>query len=317
MKIGITGGTGFLGRHLARALVNQGHQAVLFARGADERDLSVRNLENAEFVSASVTDQSHLEQAFEGCDAIAHLAGINREIGKQTYQRVHVEGTKNVVNAAESTSVEKLVFISFLRARPNCNSDYHKSKWQGEKIVRNGDVDYTILKPGVTYGLGDHMLDHLTKSISTFPVFGLIGFQPRRLKPLAVQDLVKIMKASLVEKRLSEKTVPVVGPEQVTIKQAVQRIGDVLGRCPFFIPLPVFVHYFLAWIQEWMMEIPITASAQVKMLAEEIVDPAPEDVCDPCPEDLRPTTMFSKKQIEQGLPEEKTFGLTDLRRLKS
>ncbi|HKS95919.1 MAG TPA: NAD(P)H-binding protein, partial [Terriglobia bacterium] len=129
MKIAITGGTGFVGRHLARALAAGGHEVVLIARGVDQRDQSVRELAGASFFATSTDDQAGLVRAFTGSDAVAHCAGINRELGRQTYERVHIEGTRHVVEAAKGAGVQKIVMLSFLRARPHCGSGYHESKW--------------------------------------------------------------------------------------------------------------------------------------------------------------------------------------------
>ncbi len=113
MKIAITGGTGFVGRHLARELARQGHQVVLISRGFDGRDEDVRALKNVVFVPIGTSDTAQLAEAFVGCDAIAHCAGINREIGEQTYERVHVEGTRNVIEAACQANVKKVLLLSF------------------------------------------------------------------------------------------------------------------------------------------------------------------------------------------------------------
>jgi NADH dehydrogenase len=152
MRIAITGGTGFVGRHLARALVSRGHEVVLIARGRDRRDESLGRLARTSFVAADLGDEAQLADAFDGCDGVAHCAGINRELGEQTYRRVHVEGTRRVVRAAAQAGVNKVLLLSFLRARPDCGSPYHESKWRAEEIVRGGGLDYTIVKSGVIYG---------------------------------------------------------------------------------------------------------------------------------------------------------------------
>src|SRR5437660_1088730 len=137
MKIAITGATGFIGRHTARALVAAGHETVLIARGHDRRDPAIRSLVHSTFVSADLPDPAPLARAFDGCHAIAHCAGINRETAAQTYQRVHVEGTAHVIEAAHRAGVPRLLLISFLRARPHCDSPYHESKWAAEELVRS------------------------------------------------------------------------------------------------------------------------------------------------------------------------------------
>ena len=313
MKIAITGGTGFVGSHLASRLADGGHEVRLVARGTRDRPPALRDLPHAEFVAASVGDTDALRDAFAGCDAVAHLAGINFERGSQTYETVHVEGTRNVVEAAEDAGTSTVVLSSFLRARPSCGSAYHESKWAAEEIVRGSGLDYTVLKPGVTYGRGDHVLEHVSRWLATVPVFGLVGFEERRLRPLAVQDLVDVAAAALTGDRLSETTVAVVGPEELGLREVVRRIGAVVDRTPLMVPVPVRVHDVIALLQERVMETPITSTAQVRMLQEGATDPAPDGVCDPLPDDLRPGRPFSRERIERGLPEPRPYGLADLR----
>lgn len=164
MRVAITGATGFVGRHLAERLISEGHEVVR--------------------VTARLEDVEGLDKGFSGCRAVAHCAGINREIGANTYERVHVEGTRNVVEAARSAGVEKIVFMSFLRARAACGSAYHESKWAAEEIVRDSGLDNTVIKAGVVYGRGDHMLDHLSHAFHTFPVFALVGLKDKTVRPL-------------------------------------------------------------------------------------------------------------------------------------
>ena len=107
MKVAITGGTGFVGRHLAAELSATGSDVVLVARGRDRSDLRVTERPNVSWVAAGVGDADALREAFAGCDVVVHCAGINREIGAQTYAAVHVDGTRNVVDAARATGVAK------------------------------------------------------------------------------------------------------------------------------------------------------------------------------------------------------------------
>lgn len=157
MKSAIKGGTGLVGGRLARALLDLDHE-------------------------------EKLAEAFAGCGAVAHCAGINREIGRQPYQRMHIEATCNVVSAAERAGVKKVALLSLLRARPDCGPAYHESKFAAEEIVRASGIDYPILKAGTIYGKGDHMLDHLIYAFHTFPVFGLVGLVDKPIRPTAVEE---------------------------------------------------------------------------------------------------------------------------------
>src|SRR6266542_524616 len=139
MKVAVTGGTGFVGGHLAAALSARGHHVVLLARGVDRRP----------WVSA-----------------VLELPGVE------------------LVRAGEHAGVRRLALLSFLRARPDCGSAYHESKRAAEELVRASRLEWTVLKPGMIFGRGDHMLDHLSHALHTFPVF--VGLGQGRVRPLAV-----------------------------------------------------------------------------------------------------------------------------------
>jgi uncharacterized protein YbjT (DUF2867 family) len=311
MRIAVTGGTGFVGRHLARRLVANGHEVVLIARGEDKRDPNIYDLRQSQFFPSDLSGEADLLRAFEGCDAVVHCAGINRQIGEQTYKRVHIEGTQNVCYAARRAGVRKIVLLSFLRARPNCGSAYHESKWAAEEIVRNSGLDYTIFKAGVIYGQGDHMLDHLSHALYTFPVFALVGMSDQPIRPLAIEDLTRLIETSLTDTRLARKTVAVTGPEQMMLGEAVRRVGAAIGKRRLMFPMPLAFHYALAWFAELTMKIPLTSLGQVRILSEGIIEPIPP--CDALPGDLLPTTPFTQEQILKGLPTAGRFGVTDFR----
>jgi NADH dehydrogenase len=311
MRIAITGGTGFVGRHLARRLVADNHEVVLIARGQDQRDSKIPKLERSRFVASDLSSVDDLARAFKGCDAVVHCAGINREIGKQTYERVHVQATQKVCEAAKRAGANKIILLSFLRARPNCGSAYHESKWAAEEIVRASGLDYTILKAGVIYGLGDHMLDHMSHALHTFPVFASVGMHDRPMRPLAIEDLVVIIEAAVNDLRLSSKTFGITGPEEITLREAARRIGSAIGKKPVIFGMPVALHYVLAWIAEKTMKIPLTSIGQVRILSEGIVEALPP--CDSLPNDLQPKLGFTPEQIRKGLPRAGAFGVSDLR----
>ena len=303
MRIAITGATGFVGSHLAKRLESEGHELVLIARR--------RRNDDARLVVSDLSDVNVLAESFKGCNVVAHCAGINREAGNQTYKRVHVEGTANVVAAAKAAGVEKIVLLSFLRARPQCSSPYHESKWDAEEIVSNSGLDYTIIKAGVIYGRGDHMLDHLSHALHTFPVFGLVGREEKSIRPLAVEDLVHVMRAALVDRRMKHQTIALLGPEEIYLSEAVRRVAEVVGKQPLMIRLPIFCHQLMASFFEWTMRVPLVSLAQVHILAEGIVEPGSPVV--PVPYDLVPTRRFTIEQIRSGLPDPKPFCVGDLR----
>ena len=163
----------------------------------------------------------------------------------------------------------------------------------------------------MTYGRGDHMLDHLSHSIHTIPVFATVGMQEKPIRPVAIQELVAVLRASAVDGRLSRQTVAVVGAEELRLSEAVRRVAGVLGKRVFVLPCPVAVQFVLAQLFERTMTVPLVAKAQVRILSEGVVEPAP--LCDPLPPDLAPQRKFVEANIRAGLPPPGRFGLRDLR----
>jgi uncharacterized protein YbjT (DUF2867 family) len=307
MRVAITGGTGFVGHHLAERLLAEGHSVVLISRHAGQAPLSERTIH----VASDLSNAMVLTSAFQGCEAVAHCAGINRELGVQTFQRVHADGTWNVVAAAQRAGVRRIALMSFLRARPDCGSPYHESKFIAEEIVRNSGLEYTIVKAGVVYGRGDHMLDHLSRSLFTLPMVATVGLRAKAIRPLAVEDLVQVLYAALVERRLPRNTIAVTGADQLYLRDAILQIARVLGRKVWIVPAPILFHRVLAQVCEWTMKVPLVAKAQVRILSEGVVEAA--GATDPLPADLLPARHFTAEQIRGGLPQPGPFGVRDLR----
>lgn len=297
-RIAITGASGFVGRHLAARLAAHGHAVVAVSRRAG--------------LDLADSDPAALRGALQGCEAVVHCAGINREIADQTYERVHVAGTQAVVDAARDAGVKRLVMLSFLRARPDGPTTYHRSKWAAEEIVRASGLSHVIFKAGVIHGRGDHMLDHLSHALFTFPVFGLVGRREQPVRPVAVDDVARILQAAaLGDLRLMDRTIAILGPETMALGAAVRRVASAIGQSPRYVRLPIAVHLALAHACEATMHIPLVSIAQVHILAEGVVDPLPF-AAQP-PDDLAPATPFSIEVIRAGLPPPGRFGCRDLR----
>jgi NADH dehydrogenase len=232
---------------------------------------------------------------------VAHCAGTSLEDEKQTFHQLHAEGTRSAVEAAEASGVKKFVLLSYLNVRPTVKSAYHTTKWEGEEIVRASKLNFTILKAGLVYGRGDHLLNNLSNLFRKMPVFVTVGIREKSVRLIAVEDLVEIIRVCLLdEERFARQTVAVTGPEEFPFSQAARRISQSMGR-PFLLvlPFPVLFQRTLAWFSERFMPKPLITKAQVQMLADGISTPTPESVS--LPEELQPKTRFTEEQIRKGL----------------
>jgi NADH dehydrogenase len=297
-RIATTGATGFVGRHVVQRLAAAGHEVVPLSRrtGTD----------------LASPDLAALQRALVGCDAVVHCAGINREIGTQTYDAIHVRGTQALVEAARAAGVGHISILSFLRARPDGPTAYHRTKWAAEGIIRDSGIPYTVLKAGVIHGRGDHMLDHLSHALYSFPVFGLVGMREQPVRPVAVDDVARILAAAATgDERLRNQTMAVLGPDEMMLGDAVRRVARTIGRRPVYVRLPIIAHLALARVCEAVMRVPLLSIAQAHILSEGVVEASPS-AGEP-PPDLVPQTPFSEEVIRAGLPEPGAFGCRDLR----
>jgi len=158
-------------------------------------------------------------------------------------------------------------------------------------------------------------LNHLSHAFHTFPVFAFVGFKDRPIRPNAVEDVARAASASVLDGALSRKTVPVVGPEELTLREAVRRVAGVVGRRPLMFPMPVWFHYLLGWWVERLMKVPLVSLAQVHILSEGLAEATGPH--EPMPPELAPTLRFTEKQIRKGLPAPGPFTRHDLRCCRS
>lgn len=303
MKIAITGGNGFVGRALVRHLLAHNHDVTVLTRSEVPQETPGNEAVNSNvgkvtWIKADVTSLDSLKAAFDRCEAVAHCAGINRETAKQTFHSVHVQGTANVLEACHLTGVKRIAFTSFLKARAGTRSPYHESKWQAEELIRTSNIDYTILKPGVIFGKGDHMISHMHVALRISPVFGLVGAD-LKLRPIALSDFTRVLAASLADSRMLNKTYAVLGGEEVPLSEAGRRLATVIKRPILPVAIPVSLLNLAAAVMEKTMPNPLLSVSQITMIAEGLADKLPAD--EALPLDLQPTSPFSLDLIRQAL----------------
>lgn len=152
----VTGGSGFVGSAVLDELAARGHSAVALSRGKPipDRGGKVRT------APGDVFDPAALDSGLAGCDAVIHLVGIivEKPSAGVTYERVHVQGTKAVVDATKRAGVRRYVHMSALGTRPNAVSPYHTTKWAAEEYVRGSGLDWTILRPSLIHGPGGEFM---------------------------------------------------------------------------------------------------------------------------------------------------------------
>ena len=270
MRVLVTGGTGFVGTEITRRLI---------ATGVEVRCLSRRPqtaVAGSIPVSASLFDSGALERAVRGCNAVLHLVGIISEVRDQTFERVHVEGTRRVLAAARATGVTRIVHMSAMGARENAVARYHQTKWAAEELVRHSGLDWTLLRPSLIYGPGDGVVSLFEKLSRFSPVVPVIGSGRSLLQPVAVEDVARLFVESLSQASVFRQTLEVGGPDRISFNQLVEGILVRLHRRRWVWHLPVPLARFQALLMEAIYptllgKAPPLNRDQIQMLAEDNV----------------------------------------------
>ncbi len=232
MQVFVTGATGFIGSYVLKALQEQEIGLRCLIRGRAPKGVSA--------VRGDVTVPSTLEGAMDGCDAVIHLVGIideHRERGI-TYEALHVDATRHILNEARRAGVEKFVHMSANGAAPNGVSRYQTTKWHAEELVRAaGFSHWTILRPGIVFGEpGPGTIEFCTRLarelILPLPAIPLFGKGDNRLQPVSVEEVAEALVQGLTLAEAHGRTVTAVGQEPFTYREVVDAIALGLGRKP-------------------------------------------------------------------------------------
>ncbi|TBH21557.1 complex I NDUFA9 subunit family protein [Thermus thermamylovorans] len=285
MWVLVVGGTGFVGRHLVGRLLQGGHTPLVLARSP--RDLP----EGAVLVPGDITREV---PDLEGVEAAIYLAGIIRE-RDQTFRAVHVEGVKNLLGGMRRAGVGRLLHMSALGARRGTGSRYYETKAEGEELVRQSGLKWTILRPSLIFGPGDEFFGKVLRGLvcQPLPFVPLIGDGRFPFRPVHVGDVAEAFARAL--ERGLEGTYDLVGPKEYTFRELLELTMGVLGRRKPFLPIPLpLMDLLVPWVSRLPFA-PITRD-QYLMLKGGNTAPSPEALRDllPAPralEEVLPTYL--------------------------
>lgn len=234
-RIVLLGGSGFVGSALAARLVSGGARVSIPTRSR-ERARHLILLPTAEVVEADIHDPATLARLVRGADAVVNLVGILNESGRDTFERVHVELARRVVEACRSCGVTRLVHMSALNADPAGPSRYLASKGEAEKTVTGSDLDWTVFRPSVIFGKGDSFLSLFARLARALPVLALAAPESR-FQPVWVGDVVTAFAHALERRGTARASFDLCGPSVYTLRELVRWTSETAGAVRPIVPL--------------------------------------------------------------------------------
>lgn len=230
MKVFLTGGTGFVGSEVLRQLVAAGHGVRALVRDGSEGKLAVRD--NVEVHHGDATDPDTLDEELAGCDAVIHLVGIIREFPGRgiTFERLHVEATGNLLDAAREQGVKRYLHMSSNGSGPAGTTGYQRTKWQAEERVRASDRDWTIFRPSLIFGPKGEFVTMLADLIHKTPVVPVIGDGKYRMQPVAVAQVAESFVRALAMPETVGQTYHLGGGASYSYDEILELTGKALGH---------------------------------------------------------------------------------------
>jgi uncharacterized protein YbjT (DUF2867 family) len=288
MRVFLAGGTGFVGGHVRRALLARGHTVrLLVHKRSAGREPGVEEFEG------DATLLPSFAAATRGFDATINLIGIIREFPGRgvTFQRLHVEATRNLIAAAKSAGVRRYLQMSALGTRSDAGSGYFRSKFQGEEEVRGSELDYTIFRPSIIYGPQDDFVNKLAGLMKLLPAMPVIGDGDYLLQPISADDVARCFVDALEKPETVGKIFELCGPDRMSYNALLDTIARAVGKQGVLkVKNPLALMRLVVPILQRLPFFPIT-SDQIEMLVE-------GNVCDG---NWRTTFNFEPSRFEAGI----------------
>jgi len=225
MKVLVTGGTGFVGPHVVRAIAERGHDLKLLVRDSTRsRELP------GQPVVGEMTNTVSLQHAVEGVEAVAHLVAI-RQGKEEQFRRVMEQGTRDLVTAARDAGVRRFVLMSALGTSEETKDlvPYYHAKWEMEQAVKGSGVDHVIFRPSFVFGRDGGILPTFRKLAKLTPATPIIGSGEQRIQPIWVDDVAMYFAEALDKPETTNRTFDLGGPDIVSWNEFWQRLRTTLG----------------------------------------------------------------------------------------
>jgi len=265
----VFGGSGFLGRYVVHALLARGLRVRVAARNpGDGWFLKTQGgLGQTQFVAADIRDPASVTKALSGATDAVNLVGILNG----DFTAFHVDGARNVAEAAAKSGCSALVHVSAIGADPESPSRYGKSKGDGETAVRMAFPAATILRPSIVFGREDGFVNRFAGLIAKLPVVPIIR-GPAKFQPVYVGDVAAAITAALADIGThAGQSYELGGPEVISMDGLNRWIAEATGRRRRFVAMPDAVAGAMASLTGWLPGAPMTRDQWLMLQSDNVV----------------------------------------------
>ena len=254
----IFGGSGFVGKHVVRALVKQGWRVrVAVRRPHTANDLRViGNVGQVQLVQANVRFKNSVERAVEGSDAMINLVSVLFEEGQQNFRGLHITGAKTVAEAAKNAGITNFIQVSAIGAAQDAPSEYSRTKAEGETLVRKLVPTADIMRPSIIFGSEDSFFNRFAAMTNISPFIPLIGGGDTKFQPVYAGDVAEAI-AMRLGQGTSGETYELGGPRVYSFKEMMEFVLAVVNRKRLLLPLPWAAASMTGFMGEMIGKLPL------------------------------------------------------------
>ncbi len=243
----IYGGSGFVGRYITRRMAKAGWRVRVAVRRPNEA-IFVKPygvVGQVEPVLCNVRDDASVAQVMQGADAVVNCVGILAESGKNSFDAVQAEGAARIARLAAEAGITQMVQISAIGADENSESDYARTKAEGEAAVLNHMPGAVILRPSVVFGPEDEFFNRFAGMTRMSPFLPVVGADTK-FQPVYVDDVAQATEAALT-RNAAPGIYELGGPEAKTFRDLMQQMLDIIHRRRLILNVPFFAARIMAW----------------------------------------------------------------------
>ena len=264
----IFGGSGQIGRHLIRKLTKNNTRVTVVTRNLHQKSYIIKTQGNAGYidvVEANIYDEKKIRGLFSKADICVNLVGILFEKKKgNTFYNIHNLFPSLLSKLAKEYKLKNFIHLSALGINQAVDSNYAKSKLDGEKNILENFQSSTILRPSVVYSVDDNFTTNFMTLLTRLPVFPLYYSGNTKFTPIHCSDLADVI-FDVITKNINSKLIECVGPEVISFKEIIERLLKLINKKRLLLPMPLPIALLTAKIFE-LLPNPILTQDQLRLL---------------------------------------------------
>ncbi len=264
----IFGGSGQIGRHLIRKLTKNNIKVTIVTRNIHQKSYIIKTQGNAgyiDIVEANIYDEKKIRNLFSEADICINLIGILFEKKRgDTFYNIHTLFPSLLAKLAKEHKLKNFIHISALGINEALDSNYAKSKLEGEKEILFNFPLATILRPSVVYSVDDNFTTNFMTLLNRLPIFPLYYYGKTKFTPIHCSDLVEVI-FHIIFNNINSKIIECVGPEEMTLKNIIERLLILIDKKRLLLPMPYPIASITAKVFQ-LMPNPLLTEDQLRLL---------------------------------------------------